>query len=47
VRFLGEPQVFFAGQPDEQAKFYLRDPSNNVIEVKAYRDPRATLGLDA
>jgi extradiol dioxygenase family protein len=45
--FLSQPQVLFAGEPDEQAKFYLRDPSNNVIEVKAYRDVARTLGVDA
>ena len=27
-----------------QAKLYLRDPSNNVIEIKAYRDFAAVLG---
>jgi len=45
--FVVEPQVLLAGTPDEQAKFYLRDPSDNVIEVKAYRDVARTLGLDA
>jgi hypothetical protein len=47
TRFLAEPQVLEAGTREEQAKFYLRDPSHNVIEVKAYRDVEATLGLKA
>ena len=47
MRFLAEPQVLLAGTPEEQAKFYLRDPSDNVIEVKAYRDIGRTLGIDA
>ena len=28
----------------QQAKLYLRDPSNNVIEIKAYADFQAVLG---
>lgn len=46
VAFLGEPIVLLKGSPQEQAKFYLADPSNNVIEVKAYRDVAGTLGLE-
>lgn len=34
-----------AGTAEEQAKFYLHDPSNNVIEVKTYRRPEHTLML--
>jgi hypothetical protein len=45
VVFLGEPAVLLVGTADEQAKFYLNDPSNNVIEVKAYRSPEHTLML--
>jgi extradiol dioxygenase family protein len=44
--FLGEPEVLLSGTAQEQAKFYLNDPSNNVIEVKTYRDPAGTLMLD-
>jgi extradiol dioxygenase family protein len=43
--FLGEPKVLLAGTTQEQAKFYLNDPSHNVIEVKTYRDPVGTLML--
>ena len=46
VGFLSEPTVLLKGSPQEQAKFYLADPSNNVIEVKAYRDVIGTLGLE-
>lgn len=44
--FLGEPKVLMRESPQEQAKFYLADPGNNVIEVKAYRDVGGTLGLE-
>ena len=43
--FLAEPAILLAGTTDEQAKFYLMDPSYNVIEVKAYRDISSTLGV--
>ena len=43
--FLSEPAITYEGSPREQAKFYLADPSNNVIEVKAYRDVLGVLGL--
>jgi len=45
TRFLAEPVVLFKDSPEEQAKFYLADPSNNVIELKAYRDVENTLGI--
>lgn len=41
--FLSEPVVKFAGTAEEQAKFYLADPSHNVIEIKSYRN-LSTLG---
>ncbi|HEV2701259.1 MAG TPA: VOC family protein [Steroidobacteraceae bacterium] len=47
VVFLGEPAVMQEGTEEEQAKFYLNDPSNNVIEIKTYRHPEHTLMLDA
>src|ERR1700722_4130068 len=46
ISFLSEPKVLLEGTAQEQAKFYLNDPSNNVIEVKAYRNCAATLMLD-
>ena len=45
VAFLSEPAVLLAGTAEEQAKFYLADPSHNVIEIKAYRT-LGTLGYD-
>jgi extradiol dioxygenase family protein len=39
------PAIRLAGTDDEHGKFYLQDPSGNVIELKAYRDVRRTLGL--
>lgn len=43
--FLADPKVFHAGTIEEQAKFFLVDPSHNIIEIKAYRDSSTTLGL--
>jgi uncharacterized protein len=43
--FLSEPAVLLEGTDQEQAKFYLEDPSHNIIEIKAYRDVGATLKL--
>jgi len=39
------PAIKLAGTVDEHAKIYLRDPSGNVIELKAYRNAQRTLGL--
>lgn len=41
--FLRDPEVLLADTSQEQAKFYLEDPSNNVIEIKAYRNFSTTL----
>jgi extradiol dioxygenase family protein len=43
IAFYRAPEVLLEGTPQEQAKFYLEDPSNNVIEIKAYRNFTATL----
>jgi extradiol dioxygenase family protein len=45
IKFLVEPEVLLKSTAEEQAKFYLADPSNNVIEVKAYKDTEHTLGV--
>jgi extradiol dioxygenase family protein len=37
--FFREPFVRFEGRRDEHAAFFLRDPSNNVLEFKHYNDP--------
>jgi len=41
TRFLIEPQVRFAGQVGEQATLFLRDPSGNALEFKAFADDAA------
>jgi hypothetical protein len=38
VEFLIEPGVRFEGQPGEQATFFVRDPSGNALELKAFGD---------
>lgn len=38
VEFVIEPYVRFKGQPGEQATLFLRDPSGNALEFKAFRD---------
>jgi extradiol dioxygenase family protein len=37
--FFREPFVRFPGEPAEHETFFLRDPSNNLLEFKLYRDP--------
>jgi extradiol dioxygenase family protein len=39
VQFLIEPSVRFVGQSGEQATMFLADPSGNMLEFKAMRDP--------
>ncbi|MEM7608418.1 MAG: VOC family protein [Myxococcota bacterium] len=38
VPMLIAPKVRFAGQPGEQGTFFLRDPSDNALEFKSFRD---------
>lgn len=38
VGFLVEPRVRFAGQPGEQATFFVKDPAGNALEFKAFAD---------
>ena len=38
VEFDIEPYVRFAGRKGEQATLFVRDPSNNYLEFKAFRD---------
>jgi extradiol dioxygenase family protein len=50
ARFAGgglivEPaKVSYEGQPVEQGKMMIADPSGNLIEIKAYRHPGEVLG---
>jgi len=39
VSFLIEPRVRFRGEAGEQATFFVRDPSGNALEFKAFADP--------
>ena len=40
ARFIIEPHVRFKGQPGEQATMFVRDPSGNALEFKAFNDPQ-------
>ena len=40
VAFLIAPTVRFRGQVGEQATLFVRDPSGNALEFKAFRDPQ-------
>ena len=42
--FVEPPRVDHQGTEHEQAKAMVRDPSGNLIELKAYRQPEAVLG---
>jgi uncharacterized protein len=44
LRFVEPPTISFADTEREQAKAMIADPSGNLIEIKAYRDPQAVLG---
>jgi len=37
--FFKEPFIRFEGRFDEYHAFSLKDPSNNLVEFKFYRDP--------
>jgi extradiol dioxygenase family protein len=39
INFHVEPHVRFKGAVGEQATFFLRDPSGNCLEFKAFKDP--------
>lgn len=41
--FLEAPSLKQAGTDDEHKKAYLRDPSGNVVELKAYKNVERTL----
>lgn len=38
TQFVIEPTIRFKGQPGEQATMFLRDPSGNALEFKAFAD---------
>lgn len=39
TEFVIEPTIRFRGQVGEQATLFLRDPSGNALEFKAFADP--------
>lgn len=39
TQFIVEPDIRFAGRPGEQATMFIADPSGNVLEFKAMRNP--------
>lgn len=39
TEFVLEPKVRFQGEVGEQATMFLRDPSGNALEFKAFQDP--------
>ncbi len=39
VEFVIQPKVRFAGEVGEQATMFLKDPSGNALEFKAFADP--------
>lgn len=41
-----EPYVRFEGQPGEQATMFVRDPSGNALEFKAFRDSDQLFATD-
>ena len=38
------PTISHAGEPIEQGKLMISDPSGNLVEIKAYRHPAKVLG---
>lgn len=46
VDFIIEPHVRFAGQVGEQATLFVRDPSGNALEFKAFGDPSQLFAKD-
>ena len=43
-RFIEPPRVDHPGTEREQGKAMIADPSGNLVELKAYRQPAAVLG---
>lgn len=46
VEFVIEPHVRFEGQTGEQATMFLRDPTGNALEFKAFADPDQLFARD-
>ncbi len=39
VEFIIKPTIRFQGQSGEQATLFIKDPSNNALEFKAFKHP--------
>jgi extradiol dioxygenase family protein len=46
VEFVIEPNIRFEGRRGEQATLFIRDPSGNHLEFKAFRDIGALFDKD-
>ncbi len=46
AEFLIEPTVRFRDRPGEQATLFIRDPSGNALEFKAFADPDRIFAAD-
>jgi extradiol dioxygenase family protein len=44
VQIVEPPTLSYVGEPIEQGKMMIVDPSGNLIEIKAYRHPVEVLG---
>jgi len=40
IEFFQKPMVRFKGKPEEHLTFFLKDPSNNLIEFKNYQNQK-------
>ncbi len=40
IDFLIKPHIRFEGKPGEQATLFIKDPSGNGLELKAFRNPQ-------
>lgn len=45
LTFYREPTIRFKGRPTEHGSFFLKDPSNNLLEFKYYKNKAAILGV--
>jgi extradiol dioxygenase family protein len=43
VQFLIEPRVRFSGKAGEQGVLFIRDPSENTLEFKSFKDIESQL----
>jgi len=46
AEFVIEPYIRFEGEPGEQATMFLRDPSGNALEFKAFADETKIFAVD-